>query len=708
MNIPEEFGNYLLLKKLREDALGETFRAGRVGREGIEQVVLLRVFNGQGIEGEKLWQRVSGRATVQQALRSPNIGSGVDLGKVRSFPYAAYDYISGKNLATLFAQAARQRQPIPIDHALLITERLALALAAAHETRVQDERVLHGFVAPHLVMISNEGETRLLGFEVAPGLRELWAGGWRNDDLRGYLPPEAAATSTAAKADDVYSLGAILFELLASERLPLPAGNGADPGAVYGPLIDALVLPNEGTPLPAGIASVLKRSLAPRDQRIPDAITWHKTISKLMIEGQYTSTTFNLAFFMHNLFRDEIDRESQEIEAEKKLELPRRQPGAGAVGAGAAAAVALGGAAAATSHAGAAGAADAREKTGVREAGWAAGAGAAPLPGTMAAMGGAGAAGADRKPLWIGLAAAAVLALVAGGYLLFGRGGSGAGAKAAAQPAGAAAGAAAPGAGAADAAKNAAALQAQIQQMIEARSKEIESKLKTQYDDNIKQLQQKLEDSRRAAAAQEKEKAKSERKAGGTGAGSPSSEAPATPAAAETRPSRSERVETVPPAAASTGGTGTQRTASLSPPQAPPAASAQRETAASAAAPAPSTPVPAAAAAADAAGGGRQPQVQVGDLVQAGPGVVAPRILFRPAARYPTMARRLNRAAEVVVRVLVDEKGKVERAERIGGEVGLGFDDAAVEAARHSAYEPATKDGVRVKMWTTMKVNFTP
>src|SRR5258708_8139973 len=137
MNIPEEFGSYLLLKKLREDALGETFRGGRVGREGIDQVVLLRVFNGQGINGEKLWQRISGRTVVQQALRSPNIGSGVDLGKVRSFPYVAYDYISGKNLATLFAQAARQRQPIPIDHALLIGERLALALAAAHETRVQ-------------------------------------------------------------------------------------------------------------------------------------------------------------------------------------------------------------------------------------------------------------------------------------------------------------------------------------------------------------------------------------------------------------------------------------------------------------------------------------------------------------------------------------------------------------------------------------------
>src|SRR5258705_7953939 len=132
MNIPEEFGKYLLLKKLVEDPLGETFRAGRVGADGgMEQVLLLRVLNGKGIDGEKLWARISGRAGLQAILKSPNIGNGVDLGRVRSFPYTAYDYISGKNLPSVFLQAARQHSPIPTDHALLIAERISLALAAA-------------------------------------------------------------------------------------------------------------------------------------------------------------------------------------------------------------------------------------------------------------------------------------------------------------------------------------------------------------------------------------------------------------------------------------------------------------------------------------------------------------------------------------------------------------------------------------------------
>jgi len=107
-------------------------------------------------------------------------------------------------------------------------------------------------------------------------------------------------------------------------------------------------------------------------------------------------------------------------------------------------------------------------------------------------------------------------------------------------------------------------------------------------------------------------------------------------------------------------------------------------------------------------GSGHQPQVQTGDLVQAGTGVVQPKIVYRPETRYPPAARRMNRSAEVTVRALVDEKGRVEKAERVGAPVGMGFDEAALEVARLSAYNPATKDGVRVKMWISMKVTFVP
>jgi TonB family protein len=647
MNIPEEFGKYLLLKKLTEDTLGETFRAGRVGKEGMEQVVLLRVLNGKGMDGEKLWQKIAGRGAVQQALRSPNIGSGVDLGRVRSFPYAAYDYISGKNLATLFAQATRQMSPIPADHALLIAERLALALAAAYENRVQDERVLHGFVIPQLVMISNEGETRLLGFEIAPGLRELAAAGWQSEEMLPYLSPETLAGTPLSRADDVYSLGAILFELLTGERLPAATADG------YGARIDAAALGNDGTPLPPAIAALLKKSLVGREQRIADAVTWHKTLSKLMIDGHYGPTTFNLAFFMHNLFRDEIERESQEIQAEKSLEIPRRA-------AAGAATVAIPMAAVASAPA-----PDMREKTGVREATW---------PGAVPAQ--PPAAPAGKKPLWIGLAAGVVVAAGIGGYLLFGLPAK---SGPAAKPAAAAAVPAAQppltsemtgAAAAAPAGPSPEELQAQIQKMFEARSKEMESKFKAQYDDRIKQLQQQLADSRKAP---EPEKTRVERSA---------------PPPVQAEPTENRQPARSEPAA---------QPASLQASNVQPPAAVPQPSAAEAQPTAPAVPQPT-----------RQPQVQVGDLVQAGPGVAVPKLRSLPEPRYPLAAQRLNKSAQVVVRVLVDERGRVVDAAIVGARAGLGFDEAAIEAARRASFNPAVKDGVRVKMWTSLGVTFKP
>ena len=114
MNIPEEFGKYLLLKKLTEDPLGETFRAGKVGQGAAwSRWSCSASSTARASTARSSGPKVSGRGAVQQALQSPNIGSGVDLGTVRSFPYAAYDYISGKSLAALLAAVGPAALPHP-------------------------------------------------------------------------------------------------------------------------------------------------------------------------------------------------------------------------------------------------------------------------------------------------------------------------------------------------------------------------------------------------------------------------------------------------------------------------------------------------------------------------------------------------------------------------------------------------------------------
>ena len=634
MNIPEEFGSYLLLKKLSEDALGESFRAAKVGARGLEQVTLLRVLNGKGIDGNKLWQKMSNGTAIQAALKSPNIGNGVDVGRVRNQPYVAYDYISGKNLATIFAQTERRMSPIPTDHALLIAERVSLALAVAAESRVGDQRVVHGCVVPHLVMVSNEGEARLLGFEVGSGLREV--GGVSDPELASYLAPEALAGAPVAKADDCWSLGAILFELLTGERMR------HNPPEGYNARVDGTVLAHDGSPIPSPVADLIKRSLAPREERIADAGSWHKAITKLMSDGHFSPTTFNLAFFMHNLFRDDIEKENQELAAEKKLDL--RPPSAATV---AIPVVAPAAAAAATA--------------------------ATPARPTVGAVPPAVQPAAPAKksnPMVFAVAAVVLLALLGGGAWLMMRGKQ---APAAAPEATTAPGPAAPAAPQpAMTAEQQAQIQAQIDQLVQAQIQANESKLKTQYDERLKQLQKQLEDSRRAGSPSP------------APASAPREEAPEPEPRVASRPA-----EPAPAPAVS----------------APAPAPAQSQPSAPEPAPARSVPVEPAPAPAPAPAA---PRVQVGDLVRPGPGVQTPKLVRLPQPTYPAAARRLNKAATVDVRVLVDERGKVLETEPPSIRAGYGFDEAAVDVARRATYNPATKDGVRVKMWTVLRVAFKP
>jgi protein TonB len=83
-----------------------------------------------------------------------------------------------------------------------------------------------------------------------------------------------------------------------------------------------------------------------------------------------------------------------------------------------------------------------------------------------------------------------------------------------------------------------------------------------------------------------------------------------------------------------------------------------------------------------------------------------PRLVSLPDPSYPRAARRMGREATVVLRVRVNARGRVLDAEPIGEEVGFGFEEEAVRAARRARFEPASRDGVAVTADTRLAVQF--
>jgi TonB family protein len=123
------------------------------------------------------------------------------------------------------------------------------------------------------------------------------------------------------------------------------------------------------------------------------------------------------------------------------------------------------------------------------------------------------------------------------------------------------------------------------------------------------------------------------------------------------------------------------------------------------------TPAPAPQVAEPVRPAPQQPAVQrarEGDLVAAGTeGLNAPRMLRRGTVPYPTLARQQRVQGTVVTSVLVSETGAVLEVRILRGvNRPVGLNEAAEQTMRRSQFAPATKDGVRVRSWLTVPVEF--
>jgi TonB family protein len=101
------------------------------------------------------------------------------------------------------------------------------------------------------------------------------------------------------------------------------------------------------------------------------------------------------------------------------------------------------------------------------------------------------------------------------------------------------------------------------------------------------------------------------------------------------------------------------------------------------------------------------PSVREGDIVVRGPGVVPPVVIFQEEPEYPPIAERMRESGLVEAEALIGVDGSVEQVRiiRVEGR-NLGFEKATEDAIREWRYRPATKDGVRVRMWMTIRVPF--
>jgi hypothetical protein len=315
------FGSFILFKEVVADELGHLYRAGELDRNGLTRTAFLRVFDGPHVPVDDVISRLETANRVAGVLHAANVASNALYLVEDGIPAVAWDYMSAQPLCSVFSAVRTEAFPVPVDNALLIMEKLALALSAGLAVEIDGASMVHGFLHPGLSVISNDGEAVVVGFGMADQLSGLLDHPESGALCAPYLAPEILMTRTSSKRGDVYSLGAILFHLLTANPFPVEAEEREG-------LLDTAVLAYDGEPIPEDIKALLSQAVSPRpEERFSSAADFKKELDKLLYGGTYSPTTFNLALFMDRLFRSEIETEEKEKVTESQVDVqPYLQP----------------------------------------------------------------------------------------------------------------------------------------------------------------------------------------------------------------------------------------------------------------------------------------------------------------------------------------------------------------------------------------------
>ncbi|HLV86656.1 MAG TPA: protein kinase [Candidatus Sulfotelmatobacter sp.] len=209
-------GHYRILEKIGAGGMGEIYRARdeRLGRD-----VALKLIGPASSENPDHLRRFEQEARAAASLNHPNIVAIYDVGTDGNTPYIVSELLEGKNLRQRLAEGS-----IPVQEALNYARQMIQGLIAAH-----DRQIVHRDLKPENLFLTTDGRVKILDFGVAKlqsppsdssGVQNLptvtKAGGVIG--TVAYMSPEQLRGKSVDHRSDLFSVGAILYEMFSGER----------------------------------------------------------------------------------------------------------------------------------------------------------------------------------------------------------------------------------------------------------------------------------------------------------------------------------------------------------------------------------------------------------------------------------------------------------------------------------------------------------
>jgi serine/threonine-protein kinase len=216
--LPASFGKYFLTEKLATGGMAEIYLAKLVGPGGFEKQLVIKQIHPTLAAEPHFVDLFVAEAKTLVGLSHGNIVPVYELGIVDDTYFIAMEYIDGPTLYRFTEAVWRAGDAIDPDVAAYIAARILEGLDYAHR---RGDGVIHRDLSPRNVMLSRDGEVKLVdfGIAVAFGAGDDPAGDGAPTGSFPYMSPEQVRRERLTTASDLFSAGVLLWEMLAGQRL---------------------------------------------------------------------------------------------------------------------------------------------------------------------------------------------------------------------------------------------------------------------------------------------------------------------------------------------------------------------------------------------------------------------------------------------------------------------------------------------------------
>jgi serine/threonine protein kinase len=312
LNQITQFGPYKLMERISVGGMAEVYKAVEQGVEGFERIVAVKRILPHIAEDDEFITMFKDEAKIAGQLQHGNIAQIYNLGQQGDSFYIALEYVAGKDLRNIFTRCQQQGKPMPLAQACFVVMKVCEGLDYAHNKRDKHGRhlnIVHRDVSPPNILVSYEGEVKLIDFGVAKAagrVSRTQAGILKGKF--GYMSPEQVRGMPLDRRSDVFSLGVVLYEVLVGNRLFQGETDFATLEMVR--TVDVPAPSSKNPEIPKDLENIIMKALSGEPEtRYQTAMELHDDLQAFMFAHGMFYSRKDLATWMRKQYAREIELE---------------------------------------------------------------------------------------------------------------------------------------------------------------------------------------------------------------------------------------------------------------------------------------------------------------------------------------------------------------------------------------------------------------